>query len=297
MTVNCCWLYTISRYGYPPSLALTRRAIREMAAMGFTAIELEGVREPNLKEVYGARHELKDLCAGLGLAIINFCPVLPDLVSMDARRRRRAVDLFGMGAELADFFGSRLVQVDSFTPPLHFRGVAPYKKAVRFNERYEVRIPKGFSWDRQWAALVDGIGRCKRIANRGGLTLLVEPRVGEMVSNTEAMLRLLDAVGRKGFGVVFDTGHQHGQKELLPLSIMKLGRAIKYVHASDNDGLTNAHRAIGDGAIDWDGVFEALDRVGFAGPMGVDVGQVPRIMDAYRRSRRALVRLGVRHGL
>lgn len=290
MKINCCWLYAISRYGYPPSLADTRRAVREMAAMGFTAVELEGVREANLKEMHAARFELKALCGDLGLEIMNYCPVLPDLVSMDARRRRRAVDLFEIGAETAACFGSGFVQVDSFAPPLHFRGVAPYKQAVRFDERYEVRIPRGFSWARQWDALTDGVAQCKRIANRGGLTLLMEPRVGEMVTNTEAMLRLIDAVGAKGFGVVFDTGHQHGQKELLPLSVMKLGKAIKYVHASDNDGRTNAHNAIGDGAIDWPGVFDALKRVGFDGWVGVDVGRVPRIMDAYRRSRRALAR-------
>src|ERR1043166_6674085 len=290
MKINCCWLYAISKYGYPPRLDQTKKALREMAAMGFKAAELEGVREPDLHAVHGARHELKALAEDLGLEIMNFCPVLPDLVSMDAKRRRHAVDLFEMGAEAAAFFGSDFVQVDTFAPPLHFRGVAPYKQAVTFDERFEVRIPKGFSWARQWAALVDGISRCKRIANRGGLTLLVEPRVGEMVSNTEAMLRLIDAVGAKGFGVGFDTGHQHGQKELLPLSVMKLGKAIKYVHASDNDGRTNAHHAIGDGAIDWPGVFEALRRVGFAGWVGVDVGQVPNLTAAYRRSRLALER-------
>ena len=297
MKIACCWLYAISRYGYPPTPAKTRKALAEMAAMGFTAGELEGVREQNLKEVWRDRHELKALCSDLNLRIINFCPVLPDLVSLDARKRRHAIDLFEIGADLAAFFRAPTVQIDSFTPPLEFRGTAPYKKMVRFNERYVVRVPKGFSWARQWEALTDSMRRCKRAANARGLTLLVQPRVGEMVSNTDAMLRLIEAVGPKGFGVVLDTGHQYGQKEILPLSIMKLGRAIKYVHASDNDSLTNEHRAIGDGSIDWDGVMLALKRVGFDGWVGVDVGQVPRIMDAYRRSRRALERLGHRHGL
>jgi len=297
MKIACCWLYAISRYGYPPSLARTRKALAEMAAMGFKAGELEGVREKNLKEVWRDRHELKAFCADLDLAIINFCPVLPDLVSMEARKRRHAVDLFRIGADLAAFFRAPTVQIDSFTPPLEFRGTAPYKKMVRFNERYVVRVPRGFSWSRQWDAVTDSMRRCKRAANDRGLTLLVEPRVGEIVSNTDAMLRLIEAVGPGGFGVVLDTGHQYGQKEILPLSIMKLGKMIRYVHASDNDSLTNEHRAIGDGSIDWDGVISTLKRVGFDGWVGVDVGHVPRIMDAYRRSRRALQRLARRHRL
>jgi len=295
MKINCCWLYAISRYGYPPSLEKTKKALRDMSEMGFKAAELEGVREANLLEVYARRHDLKELCDGLGLKIANFCPVLPDIVSMDRGKRLKAAGLFEYAADLSCFFGADLVQIDSFTPPLVFRGVAPYKKMVRFNERYVVRIPSGFSWDRQWDALVDGVSRCKKAAAKRGLTLLMEPRVGEMIPTTDAMLRLIAAVGKDKFGVVLDTGHLYGQKEILPLSVMKLGRAIKYVHASDNDSLTNEHRAIGEGSIDWEGVFLALKRVGFNGWVGVDVGNVPDIRRAYVKSRRALERLGRKH--
>lgn len=291
MKLNCCWLYAISRYGYPPSWNGTLKAIREMKAMGFDAVELEGVREPNLLEVSDRRGELGHFCRELGLEVMNFCPVLPDLVSLNRTRRRKAQALFRTGAELADFFGSAFVQIDSFTAPLHFRGAKPYSTTVRFDQKFEVRIPKGFEWRDQWDALTESAGYCKKIANRLGLTLLLEPRVGELVSNTEGMLRLMDAIGPKGFGVVLDTGHQNGQKELLPLSVMKLGTSIKYVHASDNDGRTQAHQAIGDGTIDWPGLFDALNRVGFDGWVGVDVGRVPNIMSAYRRSRTALTRL------
>src|SRR5207249_4222981 len=52
MKINCCWLYAISKYGYPPSIADTQRALGEMAALGFNAVELEGVREENLRAVW-----------------------------------------------------------------------------------------------------------------------------------------------------------------------------------------------------------------------------------------------------
>lgn len=52
MKICCCWLYAISKYGYPPTIAKTYRVIREMAGMGFKYIELEGVREKNMAEVY-----------------------------------------------------------------------------------------------------------------------------------------------------------------------------------------------------------------------------------------------------
>lgn len=53
--INCCWLYAINKYGYPPSLPDTHRVLGEMATLGFDAVELEGVREENLRAVWSAR--------------------------------------------------------------------------------------------------------------------------------------------------------------------------------------------------------------------------------------------------
>src|SRR5207247_3298216 len=97
MKINCCWLYAISKYGYPPSIADTQRALGEMAALGFDAVELEGVREENLRAVWDARDDLQMRCDDLGLRVINFCPVLQDLVIADPSSRSAAMDHFRMG--------------------------------------------------------------------------------------------------------------------------------------------------------------------------------------------------------
>ncbi|HPO82985.1 MAG TPA: sugar phosphate isomerase/epimerase, partial [bacterium] len=74
MKISCCWLYAISKYGYPPGIENVFKALKEMADMGFEYVELEGVREENLKEVYSNREKIKDHCENLGVKIINFCP-------------------------------------------------------------------------------------------------------------------------------------------------------------------------------------------------------------------------------
>jgi len=66
MKISCCWLYAISKYGYPPSMENIFKALKEMADMGFEYVELEGVREENLKEVYHNREKIKDHCRNLG---------------------------------------------------------------------------------------------------------------------------------------------------------------------------------------------------------------------------------------
>jgi sugar phosphate isomerase/epimerase len=285
MKISCCWLFAISKYGYPPSLPDTHRALEEMEALGFKNVELEGVGEENLRAVYEARKELKKRCEDLGLTVVNFCPVLPDLVHPEKARRVHALDLFKLGVETAGSLGCEMVQTISATPPLAFVGETPYKDALAYGQRYQVKVDPAFRWDDVWGWLTDSMGACADEADRAGLTLCLEPRVGEIISNTDAMLRLMEAVDSDNFGAVLDTGHLHAQKEILPLSVEKLGSRIRYVHASDNDGQTNQHLAPGTGTMDWEGIFLALKKHEFAGYVAVDVGNVPKLDAAYTASK------------
>lgn len=285
MKISCCWLFAISKYGYPPSLPDTHRALEEMEALGFKNVELEGVGEENLRAVYEARKELKKRCEDLGLTVVNFCPVLPDLVHPEKARRVHALDLFKLGVETAGSLGCEMVQTISATPPLTFVGETPYKDALAYGQRYQVKVDPAFRWDDVWGWLTDSMGACADEADRAGLTLCLEPRVGEIISNTDAMLRLMEAVDSDNFGAVLDTGHLHAQKEILPLSVEKLGSRIRYVHASDNDGQTNQHLAAGTGTVDWEGIFLALKKHEFAGYVAVDVGNVPKLDAAYTASK------------
>ena len=294
MKISCCWLFAISKYGYPPSLPDTHRALEEMEVLGFKNVELEGVGEENLRAVYDARQDLKKRCEDLGLTVVNFCPVLPDLVHPEKARRIHALDLFKLGVETAGSLGCEMVQTISATPPLTFVGKTPYKEALAYGQRYEVKVDPAFRWDDVWGWLTDSMGACADEADRAGLTLCLEPRVGEIISNTDALLRLMEAVDSDNFGAVLDTGHLHAQKEILPLSVEKLGSRIRYVHASDNDGQTNQHLAPGTGTVDWEGVFLALKKHEFAGYVAVDVGNVPNLDAAYRESKSFLENLARR---
>jgi len=129
------------------------------------------------------------------------------------------------------------------------------------------------------------------------LRLCWEPRVGENVSNTDAMLRLFDAIPDRNFGAVLDTGHQNAQKEILPLSIEKLRDRIFYVDVSDKDGRTNTHLPLEQETIDWEGVFLALKKHQFNGYVAIDVGHIPKIDEAYVRSKIFLEDLAQRLGL
>jgi len=302
MKLSCCWLYAISRYGYPVPVADIPTALRQMAELGFHYVELEGASEgDNLLQVYERRRTLKELCTELGLRVVNFCPVIPELVSLDEAERKRGQELFRLAVELASFFQCATIQIDSYTPPLKFVGERPYKEMLNYGIEFRIEVDPQFDWEEQWHVLVETFKYCAQEAAKAGLPFCLEPRVGEMISNTDALLRLMDHVGADNFGAVLDTAHQHAQKEILPLSVEKLGKRIMYLHVADNDGKVNEHKALGEGTVDWVGVFTALKKHHFTGYVAIDIGRLPDMDEAMRRSiaflRDLLPRLGIAYEL
>jgi sugar phosphate isomerase/epimerase len=293
MKLACGWLYALYKYGYPPSLADTKRALTQAAEWGFEAVEIEAIGEENLRLLYEHRREIKEHCAVLGVKIANFTPMLPDLVSQEDRRRERAFDLFRLGVEMADFLESFTVQTGSYAAPVRYIGPAPYDNPIRYGQRFQVEIDPYFRWEEVWKRLVDTIRRCTVITGEAGIRLCLEPRVGDLVSNTDAFLQLHEAVDSENFGIVFDTAHLHAQKEILSLSVEKLKERIFYVHAADNDGRTNEHLAPGRGTIDWESLFITLRKHGFAGYIAIDVGGRFNIDKQYQESKRFLEKLAL----
>jgi sugar phosphate isomerase/epimerase len=173
-------------------------------------------------------------------------------------------------------------------------GEVPYQHGLRYGEQYRVKIDPAFKWDDVWSWLTDSIGACADEANRASLRFCLEPRVGEIVSNTDALLRLMDAVDADNFGAILDTAHQHAQKEILPLSAEKLGGRVYAVHAADNDGQSNQHLAVGRGTVDWESLFQALKKHAFSGPVMVDVAGGQDLDAQYRESREFLEQLASR---
>lgn len=56
--ITCAFLYSITRYGYPPDAEHMVTYVHEMADLGFQSIELEGIGEAHLKTVYKHRKEI-----------------------------------------------------------------------------------------------------------------------------------------------------------------------------------------------------------------------------------------------
>lgn len=297
LKISCCWMYAIGHYGYPPTIQNMLKAIGEMADLGFDYIELEGFGEDNLGQVIDNTQVIKERLTDAGLKLSNFAVLLPETISLDRARQEKALDLFKRGVETAAVLGSPNVWIDSYAPPVEVKTGNLLTTELTFGTQMQIRVPDGFSWPRFWDNFVDAVRRCTEIVKQHGMTLLVEPRVGEVTTNSEALIRLGEALNDDHFGVIFDTAHQHAQKELLPLSVHKLGRLLRYVHIADNDSRDNRHFEMGNGNIDWDSVFLSLKQTGFDGYFAIDLEKMPNLGQKFVETKQKLEEYAKKYGL
>jgi len=290
-------MYAIGQYGFPPKMDDILRSFGEMREMGFSYVEAEGIGYENLDQVIASRRELKRILDGEGLKLADFAVLLSDVISMDRTVREKAFEYFKRGAETAAFLGSPNLWIDSYFPPLTvMQGVLPTDELV-YGQSFRVLVPDDFSWTSFWDNFVASIAELCSIAKSFGLRFLVEPRVGEVISNSDAMIRLSGLIADPNLGFILDVAHQHAQKEIIPLVIEKMGDLIQYVHVADNDGRDNRHFEPGTGNVDWDEIMRLLKKRNYDGFFAIDLEKLPDMKESFVRSKLFLERYAKRYGL
>ena len=286
-SIICCYLYVITKYGYPPPAADTVRHIEEMKALGFCSIELEGIREEHLLTVYEQRNVIKSRLDELGVQIPYFCIVLPGLASIDRTEREKNLELFEKGCDIAVKLNARGVLDNGPLPPFEFPRDIPM---VRHFDEQVVRsagLPKSLNWNRYWDELIATYRSACDIAGARGLTYQIHPNIGALAASTDGFLYFRDAVQRDNLRFNLDTANLYVMKENLPVALRRLSGFIDYIHFSDNRGNRVEHLPPGGGAIDWDIFFETLIIIDFKGHIGLDIGgdesDIEDLDDAYKQ--------------
>jgi sugar phosphate isomerase/epimerase len=289
MKISLTYLYAIFRYGYPPKIVDDFKVFSEVQKLGFHFIEMEGLGRPKLHSLYKSRKRLLKALNDAGLHVHNFCVVDPDLVSLDAAKRNQAGDSFKLGAELGDFLGAETLHLASYAPPVRYLNAKPYQLRARggysfANHSPIIRIPKGFEWKRVWDTLVESCQKCADVAKQHRKTVIMEPRVGEVICSVDSLLRLIEQVGRSNFKANFDTAHFSAQRENVPLALTKLQGQFANIHIADNNPSNTEHLPLGDGTIDWKEFFRLLKAMKYKGYLGLDLGMSTPLVPGYHRS-------------
>lgn len=299
--ITCAFLYSITRYGYPPAADKMVRYIHEMAELGFRSVELEGIGGEHLQAVARRSSEIRNALDTHGLSLPVFCIVLPRLGSIYTEQRNRALELFRSGCETASILGAPAVLDNGPLVPYEFPPDLPVSRHYAPDMLQRIGLPASLEWNRYRDELVGTVQQACDIAASFGLSYYLHPCCGSLTETTDGYLWIKQAVGRNNLKFNFDVANQFYMRENLSLGLLKLGSEIDYIHISDNRGNRIEHRTVGDGAIDWELIFSTLARIGFRGQLAIDVGGAETGIDdldaAYRISAERLNALSERYGL
>lgn len=270
--IVCAYLYTITKYGYPPAAENTLKYIDEMSSLGFQSIELEGIREEHLNKVYELKNDIAQKLIDMQMNVPYFCVVLPKLSSPSQEVVKHQLKLFEKGCEIAKQVGAKGVLDNAPLPPYQFPEDVPVVRHYGEEEIGTAYFPDNLDWKKYWDTLTATYSECCDIAADYGLTFQMHPALGLLSSSADAFLYFYDAVGKENLRFNFDTANQFAMKENLALSLIKLAEFIDYIHISDNNGNRIEHLGIEKGKIRWDVFFDTLKKIEFNGYLGLDIG-------------------------
>ena len=281
MQIACGYTIPITLFGIPPSPEDHLKAMEMVGQAGFKAIELELYDE--LVEAHSRDlDQMKAILSKYGMTVPSIMAVEEKMFSVNPDLKARALLDFDRLTDQIAELGAPLVSICGYMPPeIRPAGTELYVGGPPTS----VSVGDDFSWLEFWENAVDVVAQCAAIAKRKGLTLIIETRANDVFSSTDAIINLIRESGADNLGVILDVAHVHAGKEYLVLVIPKLGKLIKLVHFSDNDGTQAHHYSPGQGIIDFPAVVRSLKRVGFEGTIVVDTSGVDNIVEEAVKAR------------
>jgi L-ribulose-5-phosphate 3-epimerase len=187
----------------------------------------------------------------------------PALVSPEPGQREARLDFLRDAVSVASELGSDAVSFWSGTP---------------MDE-----APSDVHLDR----LVEGCWRLCDFAAARQVRLAFEPEPGMLIDTMDRFEELADRVAHPSFGLTLDIGHLHCQGEAPIADQVRRWRSLLWnVHIEDMRRGVHEHLMFGSGEIDFVPVLRALEDIGFAGGVHVELSR--HSADAVETARRAL---------
>jgi len=266
--------YARNKFKQEPSLEDYSKFADWVASAGFKGFELAAFSREHFYSEFGHDKKVRSLvdhynslrikCDAFEAGFLRYMIIDPS-----KGNRERALEDMKKVVDVASRLGTDLIYAHSAPHP---SWKIEWKKLYdEYSPPLKVHVPREFSWKESWTRYVETIRELTNIAEKGGLRFSLEIRPYELINNSDCMMRLIEAVGSKSLGVIFDTGHLFVQKEVLPIAAEKLGERVFLVHLADNDGVTDNHWTPGKGNVEWKSVLQAVEKIGYGGYLNVDV--------------------------
>jgi sugar phosphate isomerase/epimerase len=263
--------------------------IKRIAALGFKAVELIAWDREALDSYYTPQtiKHLRGLLADLGLELSEFVSTPRGMAHPEAAVRDQAVEHFKRLVEVAVELGTNTV---NSVAPYPFDLAFPRLMDKHIYQEWTVELDPTLDWQKNWQDYVEVVRRCCTICEAANVRYALESHPYRWMRNSASMMRLLDQVDSPALGMNFDPSHLFPMGEMPQMVIYEVGARVFHTHFSDNDGTSNAHWRPGKGKIDWQGVLQALQAVGYEGVLSIELEDVPGTGRSQQQSNAALDR-------
>lgn len=125
--------------------------------------------------------------------------------------------------------------------------------------------------ERLWC--LENLHQAIKRAEALGVVLALEPLnrfETDMVNTVDQAIAIVDELNSPYLKVLLDTFHSNIEEKDIPASIVKLGDRLIHIQANENDRGTP-----GTGHLDWMGMRDALQRIGYDGSLVIETFGAP----------------------
>lgn len=275
MKVTCGFTIPITLYGLPPSVDNILKVMGEIRNAGFTTMEMEIVAGE--KEDYVVNwNKVIERSQKLGINVVSIMAVTYEMFSLDKRKREKSLEEYAEICKMTSAIGAKMSTNCFYLPP----EMVPQERKSLYHggPSVAVDIPEGFQWPQLRNTVIEQLRRSSEIATENGLLFAMEMRAGDFISSVDGVVSIFDDCKTDNIGMVYDVAHAHAISEYLDLGIYKLGKYLRLVHLSDNDGTRPYHYEPGKGNIDFGNIISTLKKTGYDGYVVVDISGVGNIL-------------------
>ena len=221
--------------------------LEKVQGMGFDLIEI-AVEDPALIELKTLKSALDK--TGIGVVTCGVYGPGRNISSLDESERKAAKDYLVWMIDAAQYLGSDVVN-------------GPMYSAVG-----KARLEDPADRETEWQLAVTGLKEMCEYAASKGVKLAFEPLnrfETDLVNVVEQGLKLISDVGAANLGFHLDTFHMHLEEKDSVEAIHNAGDRVFHFHACEND------RGVpGTGQVDWEGIFQALAKIGYKGSIVIE---------------------------
>jgi len=232
----------------------------------------------------------------IGFDVVEVCVEDPDLLS--AETLIEAASAAGLDISICAAFGANR-DVSHEDPTKRVEGVrylercidlaasvgSPHVAGPMYSATGKTRLLSAEQRERQRSWAVESLREVADYAAERNVRLAIEPLnrfETDLVNTIEQALSLCDHIGRNNVGLLVDTFHMNIEEKNIGEALIAAGPRVFHVQVSENDRGTP-----GSGHVPWDEVFEALDRIGYAGSIVIEsflptVAEIARAVSLWR---------------